>query len=247
MEKKVLATVNGKAITQKDINRSLLRFPQETQEHYQTEDGKKEFLEQMVNFELIYNYALDSDMEKDPDYIEQMQLIKKDVLIQTGIKNIMADIDITQEEIQKYYEDNSQMFKSVETASAKHILVDTLEQMQEIKAEITNGMSFEKAAQKYSKCPSAAQGGSLGSFTRGKMVPEFEEAAFKLQVGEISEPVKTQFGYHLIQLDEKSSEEKKSLEESKQIIMENISHQKQNEKYISSVEELKNKYDVEIK
>ena len=59
-------------------------------------------------------------------------------------------------------------------------------------------MSFEEAAQKYSKCPSAAQGGSLGSFTRGRMVPEFEEAAFQLKVGEISEPVKTQFGYHLI-------------------------------------------------
>ena len=134
----------------------------------------------------------------------------------------MADVDITEEEIQKYYEDNSEMFKSEETASAKHILVDTLEQMQEIKTEITNGMSFEEAAQKYSKCPSAAQGGSLGSFTRGRMVPEFEKAAFELEVGEISEPVKTQFGYHLIQLDEKSLEEAKSLEESKHMIVKNI-------------------------
>lgn len=247
MDKKVLAKVNGNEITQKDINRSLLRFPQETQEHYQTEEGKKQFLDQMINFELIYNYALDSDMEKDPDYIEQMKLIEKDVLIQIGIKNIMSSIDVTKEDIQKYYEDNSQMFKGEESASAKHILVDTLEEIQKIKAEITNGMSFEEAAKKYSKCPSAPQGGSLGSFTRGKMVPEFEEAAFKLQVGEISEPVKTQFGYHLIQLDEKNSEDMKSLEESKDIIMQNISHQKQNEKYISSVEELKNKYDVEIK
>jgi len=247
MDKKVLAKVNGNEITQKDINRSLLRFPQETQEHYQTEEGKKQFLDQMINFELIYNYALDNDMQKDPDYIEQMRLIEKDVLIQIGIKNIMSTIDITNEEVQKYYEENSQMFKGEESASAKHILVDTLEEIQKIKAEITNGMSFEEAAKTYSKCPSAPQGGSLGSFTRGKMVPEFEEAAFKLQVGEISEPVKTQFGYHLIQLDEKNSEDMKSLEESKDIIMQNISHQKQNEKYISSVEELKNKYAVEIK
>jgi peptidyl-prolyl cis-trans isomerase C len=247
MEKKVLAIVNGNDITEKDINRSLLRFPQETQEHYKTEEGKKQFLDQMINFDLIYNYAIDNGMEKDPDYIEQMKLIQKDVLIQIGIKNIMSEIDITQEEIQKYYEDNSQMFKSEETASAKHILVDTLEEIEKIKVEITNGMPFEQAAQKYSKCPSAAQGGSLGSFTRGKMVPEFEEAAFKLKVGEISEPVKTQFGYHLIQLDEISSSDMKSLEESKSIIMENISHQKQNEKYISSIDELKNKYDIEIK
>ncbi|MCB2314330.1 peptidylprolyl isomerase [Clostridium tagluense] len=247
MENKVLAIVNGSEITEKDIERSLLRFPNETREHYKTEEGKKQFLEQIINFELIYNYALDNDMKKDPEYIEQVKLIEKDILIQIGVKNIMADVDITEEEIQKYYETNSEMFKSEETASAKHILVDTLEQTQEIKLEIDNGMSFEEAAQKYSKCPSAAQGGSLGSFTRGRMVPEFEKAAFELQVGEISEPVKTQFGYHLIQLDEKSLQDVKSLEESRNVIVKNILHQKQNEKYISSVTELKNKYAVELK
>lgn len=247
MENKVLAIVNGNEITEKDIERSLLRFPQETQEYYKTEEGKKQFLDQIINFELIYNYALDSDMKKDPEYIEQVAFIEKDILIQIGVKNIMADVDITEEEIQKYYESNSEMFKSEETASAKHILVDTLEQMKEIKLEIDNGMSFEEAAQKYSKCPSAAQGGSLGSFTRGRMVPEFEKAAFELEIGEISEPVKTQFGYHLIQLDEKSSQDVKSLEESRQMIVKNILNQKQNEKYISSVTELKNKYTVELK
>jgi peptidyl-prolyl cis-trans isomerase C len=247
MENKVLATVNKSVITEKDIKRSLSRFPQETQEHYKTEEGKKQFLDQMVNFELIYNYALDSDMENDPDYIEQVKLIKKDVLIQIGVKNIMASVDITEEEIKNYYEANSQMFKNEETVSAKHILVDDLDKINEIKTEIANGMSFEEAAQKHSKCPSASQGGSLGSFTRGKMVPEFEETAFKLEVGEISEPVKTQFGYHLIQLDEKSSEAAKTFEESKETILKNLLNQKQNEKYISTVEELKSKYDVEMK
>ena len=247
MDNKVLATVNGCEVTEKDIQRSLLRFPQETQEYYKTEEGSKQFLDQMINFELIYNYALDNDMKKDPDYIEQMKLIEKDLLIQIGVKNIMADVDITEEEIQKYYEENKEMFKSAETVSAKHILVDALEQMQEIKTEIDNGMSFEEAAQKYSKCPSAAQGGSLGSFTRGRMVPEFEEAAFKLEVNEISEPIKTQFGYHLIQLDEKSSEDVKSLEESRHMIVKNLLHQKQNEKYINTIEDLKGKYSIEVK
>ena len=247
MENKVLAVVNGSTITEKDIKRSLLRFPQETQEHYKTEEGRKQFLDQMINFELIYNHALDNDMKKDPEYLEQLQLVEKDILIQIGVRNIMAGLDITDEEIQKYYEANSQMFKSEETVSAKHILVDDLDQMKEIEAEITNGMSFEEAAKKHSKCPSAAEGGSLGSFTRGRMVPEFENAAFELEIGEISEPIKTQFGYHLIQLDEKNAGSLKSLEESKQMIVKNLLNQKQNEKYISSITELKNKYDVEIK
>ena len=129
MENKILATVNKSVITEKDIKRSLSRFPQETQEHYKTEEGKKQFLDQMINFELIYNYALDSDMENDPDYIEQVKLIEKDVLIQIGVKNIMADVDITEEEIKNYYEANSQMFKNEETVSAKHILVDELDKI----------------------------------------------------------------------------------------------------------------------
>ena len=114
-----------------------------------------------------------------------MRLIEEVSFNTNGVKNIMAHVDITEEEIQKYYEDNIEMFLSAETVSANHILVYTLEQMQEIKAEIDNGMSFEKAAQKYSKCPSAAQEGSLGSFTRGSIVPEFEEAAFQLEVNQI--------------------------------------------------------------
>jgi peptidyl-prolyl cis-trans isomerase C len=247
MENKVLAIVNQSEITEKDIQRSLLRFPEETQEYYKTEEGKKQFLDQIINFELIYNHALNNDMKNDPDYIEQVQLIEKDLLIQIGVKNIMAGIDITEEEIQRYYEDNSQMFKGEETVSAKHILVDTLEQIQEIKEEITAGMSFEEAAQKHSKCPSSAQGGSLGEFTRGRMVPEFEAAAFELEIDEISEPVKTQFGYHLIKLDEKNAEEIKSLEESRHAIVKNLLHQKQNDKYTNTITELKNKYVVEIK
>lgn len=247
MENKVLAIVNGNELTEKDIQRSLVRFPKETQEYYKTEEGKKQFLDQIINFELIYNYALDNDMKKDPEYIEQLEFIEKDILTQIGVKNLMADVDITEAEIQQYYESNSEMFKGEETASAKHILVDTLEQMEEIKSEIDKGMAFEEAAKKYSKCPSSAQGGNLGSFTRGRMVPEFEKAAFELEIGEISEPVKTQFGYHLIQLDEKSSQELKSLEESRQMIVKNILNQKQNEKYVSAVTELKNKYTVELK
>ena len=247
MENKVLAIVNQSEITEKDIQRSLLRFPEETQEYYKTEEGKKQFLDQMINFELIYSYALNNDMKKDPDYIEQMQAIEKDLLIQIGVKNIMAGVDMTEEEIQSYYESNSSMFKTPETVSAKHILVDTLDQMQEIKKEIAEGMSFEEAAKKYSKCPSAAQGGSLGSFTRGRMVPEFETVAFELKLHEVSEPVKTQFGYHLIQLDEKNLEEMKSLEESRHMIVKNLLHQKQNENYINAITKLKGEYAVEIK
>lgn len=81
---------------------------------------------------------------------------------------------------------------------ASHILVDTLEEAQNLKAEIANGADFGDLAAQYSKCPSGANGGDLRYFGKGMMVKPFEDAAFSLAQGEVSEPVQTQFGWHLI-------------------------------------------------
>jgi parvulin-like peptidyl-prolyl isomerase len=81
---------------------------------------------------------------------------------------------------------------------ASHILVSTLEEAQTLSTQLTEGASFAELAKNNSKCPSNADGGNLGIFGRGQMVPSFEAAAFELPVGGISEPVQTQFGYHLI-------------------------------------------------
>jgi len=82
---------------------------------------------------------------------------------------------------------------------ARHILVDTLEQATQLSESINSGVDFGVLAQQHSKCPSKQNGGDLGMFGRGMMVKPFEDAAFGLDVGNYSEPVQTQFGYHLIQ------------------------------------------------
>jgi len=89
------------------------------------------------------------------------------------------------------------------TVRASHILVKTQKQAQEIKAKIDNGASFEEMAKKYSTCPSGANGGDLGYFSRGQMVPDFENVAFALPVGKVSDPVQTQFGWHLIKVTDR--------------------------------------------
>ena len=81
---------------------------------------------------------------------------------------------------------------------AKHILVDHDYEVQDLLKKIEEGQSFEDLAKDFSKCPSGQQGGDLGHFSKGQMVKPFEEAAFALEVGEVSRPVQTQFGYHLI-------------------------------------------------
>lgn len=83
--------------------------------------------------------------------------------------------------------------------TASHILVEQRYEADDIKKKLDQGDSFADLAKKFSRCPSASAGGDLGSFGRGRMVPSFDEAAFGLKVGDISEPIRTQFGYHLIQ------------------------------------------------
>jgi len=88
----------------------------------------------------------------------------------------------------------------VNEVKASHILVESKSEAQRLLAQIKGGESFENLARKHSKCPSGRNGGDLGFFGRGRMVPEFENAAFAMNKGDVSEPVKTQFGYHLIKL-----------------------------------------------
>ncbi len=89
-------------------------------------------------------------------------------------------------------------------ASARHILVETEDKCNQLKKEIEGGVDFGEAAKSHSKCPSGASGGDLGEFRPGQMVPEFDKVVFNEEVGKVHGPVKTQFGYHLIEITSRS-------------------------------------------
>lgn len=246
MENKVLATVNGRDITEDVLQATIGRFPADRQAYLATEEGKKQLLEQIINFELMNDYGLEIGYDKDAIYLMQIEMAKKEILAQFTIGTILNSVTVSDSEIKEYFENNRETFKSEESVSAKHILVDSEEIALSIKKEIEAGLSFEEAAMEKSNCPSKAQGGSLGSFTKGRMVPEFEEAAFTLEVGIVSEPVKTQFGYHLIKVEEKNEGKYKELEEVKNDIKNQLMQDKQNNKYAEVMGELRNKYDVKV-
>ena len=247
MENKILATVNGREITEKEIQETLSKFPKERQGYLLSGEGKKQLLEQVISFELINCYASENGMEEDKEYKMQLEKLKKEILTQATIKKILSEVTVTDDEVQKYYEANQETFKDEESLTAKHILVDSFEQATNVLQSIKDGMTFEEAASKYSSCPSKEQGGNLGSFTRGRMVPEFEKAAFELEVGVVSEPVQTQFGYHLIKVEEKSEAAVKVFDEVKATIKAELLNERQGFKYMQFVEGLKTKYKVEIK
>ena len=89
-------------------------------------------------------------------------------------------------------------------ASARHILVKTEKECIDLKTEIENGLAFDKAAETHSLCPSGRNGGELGTFGQGQMVPEFDRVVFNEEVGQVHGPVQTQFGYHLVEVTSRS-------------------------------------------
>lgn len=248
MENKILATVNGRDITEKDLEFAISRFPQQNQQYFTTEEGKKQLLNQIVSYELVYNFAKDSNLEQEEEFKKQLEMVKRDLLIQAGMAKTFESVEVNDDEVKAFYDKNAEMFKTEETVSAKHILVETEEEAKKIAEEIKGDeLSFEEAAEKYSKCPSKAQGGNLGSFERGRMVPEFENAAFELELNTVSEPVKTQFGYHIIKVEDKKSSSVKEFEEVKPMITSNLLHEKQNKEFAELVEKLRKTYTVEMK
>ena len=245
MEKKILATVAGAEITEQDLEAVIKRYPAQQQAMFSTENGKKQLLEQLISFELFYNLGKEIKLDNSEEFLTEIERLKKDLLTQMIINKTLSEVTITDEEAKKYYDENKDNFSERETVTAKHILVDNEEAAKKIKNEIVAGnVSFEEAAEKYSSCPSKEQGGSLGAFSRGMMVPEFEEASFTLPVGEVSDPVQTQFGYHIIKVTDRSEKKVKPFEDVKEAVMNTLMTERQQAKYMDVVNELSAKYEI---
>lgn len=247
MENKVLAIAAGHEITEKDLNLLIARYPEQQRAAFSSEEAKKNLLEQLISFELFNKFGKELGLDKTEEYKEAVENITKEVLTSMAMNKVLAEVTVTDEEAKKYYDENEGAFSVPPTVSARHILVETEEDANNVKNEINNGLSFADAAMKYSKCPSKEQGGNLGEFSKGMMVPEFEKASFEAEVGVISEPVKTQFGYHLIIVDSKNEGSVKSFEEVKDSIVNELIKKNQHRKYEDLLKQLEQKYGVDRK
>ncbi|KHE67718.1 peptidylprolyl isomerase [Halobacillus sp. BBL2006] len=158
-------------------------------------------------------------------------------------KAASEDVDISEEEMKQYYE------RMKTEIQASHILVKDEETAKEVKQKLEDGADFGKLASEYSSDGSAQQGGKLGWFGPGKMAPEFEEAAYSLEKGEISEPVKTQFGYHIIKVtDKRKAEDVKPYKEAKDEIKRTLVSQKVDQaKLQEKMDKLMQEADINVK
>lgn len=245
MENKILAKVDGREVRESDLNALMKNLGQNAQ-YFQGADGRTKLIDELVMHELMYSDAVERGLDNDEEFLAVIENMKKSMLQQYSLRKMFNEITVSDEEIKDYYEKHKDTFITDDMVKASHILVDSEEKAYEILEDITDGMSFEEAASQHSSCPSKQAGGALGEFGRGQMVQEFEDVAFSMQKGEISAPVKTQFGYHIIKVTDYTPKRNASLEEVYQDIKDSCFMEKQEKVYAEKKAELSNKYGVEV-
>lgn len=246
-QSQVLAVVENREITQDDLEMVIRSLDPRQAAQFQTEEGKERLLQELVHQEMILLDAMDQKIEDNLDYQRSFKKMKDNFLKQYAMNAMFQKAQVTDAEVEAFYQDNPSQFQSPSQTQASHILVSEEEQAMNIKKALNEGASFEEQAKEHSSCPSSEKGGDLGYYPNGRMVPEFEKAADELSLGEISEPVKTQFGYHIIKVMDRKASETQTLDDVRQQLEQHLVSQKQQDVYMKTVDRLTKKYSFEIK
>jgi peptidyl-prolyl cis-trans isomerase C len=217
----VIISAGSVAIHKSDFETAVKSLPAEYQS-YALGPGKKQFADDYLRMKLLAAEGTKNGLDKDADVVKQLNLLRENLVAQEELKQIDTTIAVSDADLKKAYDENK---KDYEQVKAKHILIafkgspaaqkgkkeltdaEAKAKAESLRAEIVAGKAkFEDVAKKESDdIESGKNGGELGSFGRGQMVPEFEQAAFGAKVGDVTPVVKTQFGHHIIKVEEHST------------------------------------------
>ncbi len=281
----VVAKVNGEEISQRDVNMVVEKFvlPQ-----FKAQNPDKEFpeaerekvepmiLDQLVTRTLLMQVAEEKDVTPDEAMVDQQfealkaqqpdiaddelrQFIAEELAIQETIQQeVVANIEVTDEEAKEYYEQHKEQFNEPAQIRASHILIQVdpeateddkeaaRQKIEEVLTMAEEGQDFAELAKTHSEGPSNVKGGDLGFFARNSMVKPFEDAAFKLATDEISDVVETRFGYHIIKVTDKKDPRTVSFEEVKDQLKNSLLKQKTNNEVSQWINQLKTEATIEM-
>ena len=223
----VLARVNGVEIRQSDltyaeeeIGGNMPQMPPEQ---------KRDYLITYISDVILLSQAAQQQKLGDRDDVKRrIDLERNKVLMETLLQNV-GQAALTDQAMHKVYDEAVKQMGGEQEVHARHILVPTEDEAKAIEVELKKGTDFATLAKQKSKDPGAAEGGDLGYFTKDQMVPEFAEVAFKLDKGQISDPVKTQFGWHIIKVEDKRTKPTPTFDEVKNQLENYVAHRAQAE------------------
>src|SRR5271163_1893859 len=197
----VLAKVNGAEIRQSDVTLAEEELgPSLAQMDPATK--KENLLAFLIDMKIVAKAAEGKKIEDRDDFKARLAFARNRLLMD-NLLAVEGKAATTDEAMKKVYDDAAKQITGEQEVHARHILVETEDEAKAVKAELDKGADFAELAKKKSKDPGAADGGDLGFFTKDQMVPEFSAVAFALEPGKISDPVKSQFGWHIIKVEEK--------------------------------------------
>ncbi len=209
----VLAKVNGAeirasdvALAEEELGASLAQMDPATK--------KENVLSFLIDMKIVSKEAEDKKIADRDDFKTRLAFARNRLLMD-NLLAVEGKAATTDENMKKVYEEAAKQISGEQEVHARHILVETEDQAKKIEGELKKGADFAELAKKESKDPGASDGGDLGFFTKDQMVPEFSAAAFALEPGKISDPVKTQFGWHVIKVEEKRTRKAPDFEQVK--------------------------------
>jgi peptidyl-prolyl cis-trans isomerase C len=238
----VLATVNGHNITEadlalaeSDLDPQFSRLPQEQR--------RAAALSAVIEIRLLSDKAVADGLDKQPDFQRRMEFLKQRALHSALVESEVA-AKVTDEEIRVRYDKEIAATPPANEVHARHILVKTKEEADAIVKQLDGGADFQKLANEHTTDPSGkTSGGDLGYFAAGQMVPEFEKAAFALEVGAFTkEPVQSQFGWHIIKLEDKRAQQPPAFDQVKEQFRSLVLR----EKYFALAKSLRDAAKVEV-
>jgi parvulin-like peptidyl-prolyl isomerase len=240
--KEVYATVDGEQITKEEIA-MVLKNPQVNFDQLpkKTQDM---VINQLIEKKLLTKAALASDVQQSKAFKEALEKIKKDLALEVWMQEEFKKVSVSENEISTYYKNNEAEFKTPEKLTARHILVENENDAKAIIKQLDGAKNklekFIELAKSKSTGPTGKNGGSLGEFAANQMVPEFSKAASALAKNSYSKtPAKTQFGYHVIYLEDKKPAKKLSFDEVKDKISQGLMQQKFRDAIGKKAEKLK--------
>jgi len=256
----VLVKVDDEVITLADFEGDLGSLPEYTRRQLKSVEQKKKRLEKMIEQLLLQKEAERRGLDQDEDIRRKVDRYRNRLVTERLYRDIAKEqAEIQEEEVVNYYEEHKDQYTQKERIRASQILIlvppnagpekeaEAKAKAEEVVRKAKAGEDFSALAKQYSEGPTAARGGDLGYFSRGRMVPEFENIAFSLkEVGEISDVVKTKFGFHVIQLKDRQPEKMLTLDEVRDRIVRQLESRKRRAIRQSLGKDLRQKATVQI-
>lgn len=249
---KDLARINDISISMEEFQQMLEKQPLEGKMKLLSEKETRDFLENyVIPREVLYQEAKKRGLDKNKEILTKIEDTRRVILIEALLEEVLrGKVEVSEEEIQRYYKENQPLFTEPQEVKIRHIVVNSEPALKEVVTKLSQGESFEKLASTYNIGKFKEDGGNLGYIRRGQLAPpfaQFEEAAFSLRKrGEISEVVSTPYGYHILRLEDMRGTTMRPLNQVKEKIHFFLQPKKKQEAYLGYVKETKSKAKILI-